>query len=440
MKPIGVFFFTICSVCFNGAYAQEIPADSILTMSEAFELAASHSVQLKIAEKAAELATQRKEIALLYRLPGISTGLNYGYISNSQIWSPSFSNHKTAEIPHNLTQFSVQAAEIIFKGGEVNNTIKKAGMEQQVASLTLDKNLQDIKFLVAAKYLDIYRLINQRTVYANNVTLSEQRLKNIISMQKQGMVTQNDVLRTELIISDLKLAILKTDNSITILNQQLNNVLGRNLSQSLNPDRSLLTDNTAHENLDYYFNVAYQQSHELKISGVENEIARINVKLIGSDRFPEIGIFTGSSLQRPFLNTIPAVDIYSNVWQAGISLRYNIASLYQSPVRLKAGRIQLEQSEQKEILTKQDMELSINAYYIRRREAKEELITLKRDLKSAEENYRIVEKKYLNQLALSTDMTDAANLKVEAELKVTNAQINVVYTYYQLLKAAGILF
>src|SRR4249919_2839397 len=99
------------------SFSQENNA-RILTMHNAFELAAKNSAQLKVSEINTDLARQRTEIAKLGKLPEISSGLNYGYLSNSQIWSPSFDKHTTKPIPHTLTQFSVQASEVIFKGGE----------------------------------------------------------------------------------------------------------------------------------------------------------------------------------------------------------------------------------------------------------------------------------------------------------------------------------
>lgn len=432
--PILVTFFT------SAFYSQNYSSVEVLTLEKAFELAEKNSLQLKISSQYLELAHQKSQINKLYKLPTISTVLNYGYLSNSEVWDSSFSHHVTRELPHQFTELSVTAAEVVFKGGEINTNIQKTKLEEQVAILSKEKNVQDIKFLVAAKYLDIFRLINLKQVYLNNTKLSQQRLKNILTMQKQGMLTQNDVLRTELIISDLELATRKTDNSIIILNQQLNTVIGFPDSKRLIPDTTLLKSIKSIEGIDYFREKSYKENHELKIAAVENMIAETNVKLLGTDRFPEISLFAKNYLQRPFLSAVPAVDIYTNVWQAGINIRYNISSIYQSTTKIAAGKIQSELSKQKEIVTKQNMELSINNYFINYTEAKDILATLKRDLRSAEENYRIVEKKYFNQLALGTDMTDATNIKLEAEIKVTNAEINVVYTYYQLLKSAGILF
>src|SRR5215475_3546449 len=245
------------------SFSQDIKG-RVLTMQEAFELAAKNSAQLKVSEINTDLAHQRVEIAKLGKLPEVSTGLNYGYLSNSQIWDPSFDKLGTKPIPHNLRQFSVQASEVIFKGGEVVNNLKKATLEEQIAVLNQEKSVEDIKFLVAAKYLDIYRLINQRQVYLDNIKLSQERLKNILSLQKQGLVTNNDVLRTELIISDLKLAVRKTDDNIEILNQQLNIVLGLDLNERLIPDSSLLKYSPEEKNINKLMAEAFENNKELR--------------------------------------------------------------------------------------------------------------------------------------------------------------------------------
>jgi outer membrane protein len=437
MKAAHIIMITGLLVFSMTSFGQD--SERKLTMENAFALALKNSTELKITDKAIAIARQKTEVAKLGRLPGISTALNYGYISNSQIWEPSFSKHTTAPIPHNLTQFSLQASEVIFKGGEISNTIKKSALEEQVAVLNHDKNLQGIKFIVAARYLDIYRQIIQRTVYVNNARLSQERLKNILSLHKQGVVTNNDVLRTKLILSDLELAVRKTDDNIAILNQQLNVVLGLDDDQRLLPDSTLLESGKETWELAELLRNAYRKNQEIQIAAKETTIARTNLKITEADRLPEISFFAGSNLQRPYTNSIPARDIYYNVWVTGLSVRYNIASIYQSPRKAKAVELQVEQSHEKEIHQKEQVELAVKAAFIKYNEAQDELQTYKDDLQSAEENYRLVEKKYFNQLALLTDLIDATNTKVEAELKVANSQINVVYTRYQVLKTTGSL-
>ena len=48
------------------------------------------------------------------------------------------------------------------------------------------------------------------------------------------------------------------------------------------------------------------------------------------------------------------------------------------------------------------------------------------------QNYRVIQNRYENGLALITDMVDAANVKLDAELALVSARINVIYNYYQL--------
>jgi outer membrane protein len=431
-----IFTAGLLSYCAS-LHGQDILKNRVLTIETAWDMALRNSTQLKIIAKNVEEARQQTEIEKLNKLPVISTGLDYAYLSNANIWTPTFSEHTVGHLPHQYTLFSTTAAEAVFKGGEVKNTILRSTFQEQVAALTLGQNIDEIKLLIAAKYLDIFGLINQRQVYLNNIKLAQNRLKNVLAMQKQGMVTQNDVLRTQLTISDYKLSLVKVNDNISIYNKQMNMVIGLPDTALMVPDSSLLHSHLQDDGLDSFLQIAHTESHELKIAAVRNRIAETNIKLAGSDRYPEISLISGNNFQRPFTTTIPAYDIFYNIWQAGIAIRYNISSIYQSPRKIKAGRLQLEESIQSESLTRQNLDVNVKAGYIQYHEALYELQTDEHDLGSAEENYRIVEKKYFNQLALLTDMIDAANTKIEAELKVTNAQINVMYTYYVLLKTIG---
>ena len=69
---------------------------------------------------------------------------------------------------------------------------------------------------------------------------------------------------------------------------------------------------------------------------------------------------------------------------------------------------------------------------LRHHEALQQVEALKLSVKQAEENYRIMQNRYLNQLAILTDLLDANSVRLNAELQLTSARTRVIYTYYQL--------
>jgi outer membrane protein len=420
-------------------YGQDSLGNAPLTLPAAFSLALQNSVQLQIRHTAVDLARQQTEIEKAARLPDLSTNINYGYLSSSQNWTPDFSHHTTTVLPHHLTQFTVDATEAIFAGNRINNSIRKATLQEQVAVLSLDKDETDIKFLVAAGYLDIFRLLDEQKVYINNTRLARERLKNILNLRAQGLVTQNDVLRTELIISDYELTTRNIGRSVVQLDNQLNIVLGLPDTTRLIPDTTLTREEQPVGTVESLIDQAYRENHDIKISGKQKQLAETNIRLLKGERLPTLGVFANNNFQRPYLASTPAIDIYYNYWTAGIGLSYNISSIYKSPRKIKAGYIGLELTSKQDSLTRQNVEVDVRNAFVKYTQSLDELQTYRRDLHSAEENYRVVENRYYNQLALLTDLIDATNTKIEAELKVTNAEINRVYSYYQLQKAIGTL-
>ena len=91
-------------------------------------------------------------------------------------------------------------------------------------------------------------------------------------------------------------------------------------------------------------------------------------------------------------------------------------------------------AEEQEI---QRLRLRVHTAYLRHREAVQEVKALRLSARQAQENYRIMQNRYMNQLAILTDLLDANSVRLDVELQLTAARTRVVYTYYQLLRACG---
>ena len=420
-------------------WAQDSLGNHYLTMASAFDLALTNSKEIAIVRKAVTAAHQQGVISYQSRLPELSAGLSESYLSNADTWSSGFADHRVSHLPHLATSFSVAASWTIVAGGRINMSIRQAGLQEELAGLTVVQRREEIKLLVVSRYLDICRQQNQLRIYLDNAQLAHHRLALIESLHRQGMVTRNDILRTRIQINDYELAARRTGNAMIRLNTELNVVLGQPDSMRLIPDTNLLRPPANLETLGHYITIALRDNPQLNFARTESRSAALRVDQQKAERRPVIGLFAGTNLLRPYVYSSPATDIYYNVWQAGLSIRYDIGSLYRSSARIKGSLLDLDVSRTRDTLSEQQVIVGVRNAYNLCQESADELETARRDVASADENYRIVEEKYRNQLSLITDLIDATDTRIEAEIRVNDAIINTLYTYYQLLQFTGSL-
>ena len=416
-------------------FSQEIKQ---MTANEVAELALQNHYQLKVSAQNINIAKQQTDIAKLQKLPSVVASTTQFYLGNVVAIDKDFSNSTTIPMPHYGSTYGVQATQLIFKGGLVNKSIEMAGLREQLSELDLEKNKQDVKFLVISNYLDVYKIINQQSVFNNNKKLAQQRLKNINDFYKQGMITRNEVIRGELALKNLDQGILTLANNRKILNYNLNVALGLPSDTEIIPVENLGNKESG-IGMDYYLNLAHESNPQLKSAQTNIGVADKNIEIIKTDRMPTLSGFGGYSLQRPITTRNPVLDMYSSGWQGGISLSYNIDNLYKTKEKVKLGEMQKNQANDALTLTQQNIDMNVNASYIKYQEAIQQADILNDAKNLADENYKITEAKYLNQLAVQAEMIDAQNQKLQSELDFANAEINVLYQYYNLLKSTGTL-
>lgn len=416
-------------------FSQEIKQ---LTANEVAELALQNHQQLKVSAQNIDIAKQNTNVVKLQKLPNITASTSQFYLGDAVAIDKDFSNSTNIPMPHYGSTYGVQATQLIFKGGLVNKSIELAGLREQLSELDLEKNKQDVKFLVISNYLDVYKILNQQKVFQSNKKLAQERLKNIQKFYQQGMVTRNEVIRGELAIKNLDQGILTLVNNKQILNYNLNLALGLPSDTEILPVESLENKEQG-IGIDFYLNLAHQNNPLLKSAQTNVNVADKNIEIIKTDKMPTISGFGGYTVQRPITTRNPVLDMYSGGWQTGISLSYNIDNLYKTKERVKLGELQKSQANDAVTLALQNVDMGVNAAYIKYQESIQQAEILNDAKKLAEENYKITEAKYLNQLAVQAEMIDAQNQKLQSELDYANAEINMLYQYYSLLKSTGTL-
>ena len=415
-------------------------ADSkLMSIQEMFDLAEANSRSIRtydLAEKEAEQAVQIAKNALL---PSVDVSLSASYLGDGWIADRDFSNGANAPMPHFGNNFAIEASQVIYAGGAISNSIAVAKLRKQLARLDKVRNREDIRFLLVGNYLELFKLQNQAAVYRKNIEQTVRLLADVKARQKEGLALKNDITRHELQLKTLEQALLQINNGITIANNELVTVLGMPLETSIRVDTCLLNSLPVISNEVDWQVTALESSPLLQQAKLSIEESRHNEKIVNAERLPSVALIAGDHLDGPITIEVPPINKNFNYWYVGIGIKYNLASLYKTGSKSRLARYSHQKAVENDLLLRDNIQTQVKASHVRFAEAFAMYDTQKKSLELAEQNYDVINNRYLNDLALITDMLDAGNSKLSAELQVVNARINILFNYYKLKKATGTL-
>ncbi len=406
---------------------------SVITLEEIFETAETNSSQLRPSFTALTEAEREISVARSGRLPDINASLSLSYIGDGFTTKRNFSDYQKAPIPHFGNALSVNITQPVYTGGAVTSAIELAELKSTAARYATDFQRDNIRFQLTGLYLDIYKYDNLRTVVEGNIAAARKVLQEMKARYEQGTALQNDITRYELLVSNLELQLIRINNTIDILNTNLVTTAGLPQGTVIVTDSTILAQSLPKESAAWWQAEAVANSPSLSLARSGVEISRKAESLVRSERLPKIGLQAGWSMDGPILVEVPPIDRNLSYWYVGIGINYNISSLYKSDKSLARSRAATRKAIEQLDATRENVALTVNSDYVRYLEAYEELKTRQKSVELAERNYHTTSTRYSADMALITDMLDAANARLDAEQQLVNARINIIYYYYKLL-------
>lgn len=439
MSKFTLFIMMLCaSLCSMGTYAQE-RARQVMSIDELFSLADRNSKSLRPYATGIEEAREGIRVAKNARLPEIDASLSFSYLGDGRMMDRDFSNGFNAPMPHYGNNFAIEASQAIYTGGAVSNGIALARLQEENAGLSLEANRDKVRFMLVGYYLDLFKQQNRLQVYEKNIEQTRQVLKDLRAKEGEGIVLKNDITRYELLLSNLELTHTQIRNGITILNNHLTTTLGLPADIRIVPDTTILSRVLPVEDDASWATVAYTNSPALKQMSLALQMTRHQDKIIRSERIPKIALFVGNRFDGPIIIEVPPINKNFNYWYIEVGVKYNFASLYKSNKSVSRSKYTMRRTQEQYEDVKEQTELAVKADHVKYLESYVELNTQQKSVELANQNYAVISNRYKNDMALITDMLDASNSKLAAELQLVNAQINIVFNYYKLLYISGTL-
>ncbi len=422
----------LVSVSLQSIVAQELR----LSIDELFSLADEQSLTLATSKSEIAEAEMAVSSAKTARTPDIDLEVQLSYNGDAWISDRDFSNGMSVSTPHFGNMFDIAVTQVIYAGGSIRNSISMANLQKSMAELTHADTKQSIRLVLTGYFLELCQLINQKTILEKNIDQTQKLLDDIEANYEAGTALKSDITRYELQLQGLQLNLTQTINAIDIGNRNLTQTLNLAPTTVIVPDTAFLKLRP-HVGDEADWQQAAQASPTVKQAELAVEMSQKAEQLSKADMRPTVALRIEDKLNGPITYEVPPLDNNVNFWYAGIGVSYNLGSLYKQRRTVSEKKIATNTAATRLSDVQNATSANIHAAYVRYHEALTTLATCEKSLQLANENYDVVHYRYLNGMALITDMLDASNQQLSSELQLMNAEINIALNHYVLLASAG---
>lgn len=410
-----------------------------LGLEEAVQLGIQNSKtlkrsQFKIEEAVTKLA-QSKDAAL----PSATVGFQYlhALMLARTVNIPGVTQN-ALRLPFDFPAYigTLSVSEPIFAGNKLKYARQSADLLLQMSRMDADKDKDDITYLVINSYINYNKILQNQLIVAKNMQDIENKLTEITKYESQGLATKNDVLRFELQKSQMEITRIELENNRQIANYNMNVLLGLPDSTQIQlPDVTYkLDEQPVFADL---LQLAETNRRELQDLSYQSKDADINIKKIHDQRLPTVSGTFGGYYINPTQKPIPTGHTVLAPITLGVGASWDIGTLYTNKNKEKEAAIQKKDLEMGKEEAHDEIRKQVNEYYVMYLQSLQKLKLLQTSVTQAEENERITESKFQNNLVNTTDRIDAQTLLYQTRVNLELAKSDATIAYYDMLKSTG---
>jgi outer membrane protein len=344
------------------------------------------------------------------------------------------------QFPDQNWNSDIRVQQSIYEGGRMTSAFRSAKLTKQQALLNYQTLLADTLLSVRVAYDDVLVAQQQITVNEASVKLLTHELEDVRKRFKAGTVPQFDVLRAHVELANETPHLIEARNNYRIGKNNLLNLLGCNLPQTIWEDVPLeLSDTLMATPMDIDFPaalaLALQKRPELAALRKTEALRREDVVQAKAGFKPSAQIFGGYEWQSlPYGDNISA-DLSG--WMAGAQISWNIFDSGLTRGKIMESQAQFERARLDVDDTRRQIELDVRTAYSNFIEAREVLESQKAVQEEAEEALRQAEVRMAAGSSTQLDVLNAQTALTQARTTQAQALHDYSVARARLQRAVG---
>lgn len=429
---VGFIFILVIPFCFAcDAGAENTPIT--FTLESSIRQALEESTAIHSALEGVLAADERKKGQFAEFLPKL--GSEYSYTRrNDEVRLDS----SLVLNPQDTYEFSATVTQPIFKGFDLITRYRVAGLEFDVSRFELAQTKQDIIVRTKEAYFNVLqaeRLLRVAEDAVKRLAAHEKVARNFYEV---GMTPKNDLLEAEVELANARQKLVVAENRLQEVRAEFNTLLRRHIDAPVIL-QDILTYEPVTQSYESCWKEAGQNRTEFKLADLQIAIAKKNIQLARKDYMPEINL-QGSYNK---LGTDPNLQdkegiIDPDSWNVVLSANWTFWEWGKTRHGVREKLRILAQAKEKRKQVEDDIRLEVKKAYLKLRESEKNIFTVKKAIEQAQENLRMNEERYKEQVATSTEVLDARTLLSETETNYYNALSAYNIAKAQLYRAMGV--
>jgi Outer membrane protein len=410
----------------------------ILTLSEAIQLSLQNSHRLKGSEAKIEEATAALKEAVEKKLPDASITGSYMRLSSANIDLQNKTNGggtptespKVSQAMYGIANISMP----LYAGSRIRYGIESSRYLQKATELDAAQEREEVIANTIEAYINLYKTKAAVNLVKENLSQSQSRVNDLSSLEKNGLLARNDLLKAELQSSNTELTLLNVENNWQLANVSMNLILGLPEQTELVPDSASLSLTPEVKTLNEYIQSALTNRKDVEAMAFREKAAQTGERAVKGEYYPALQL-TGGYIAA----NIPKVLTITNAVNVGVGVSYNIGSLWKTKAKVQQAEARTKQLAAAEALLDDHVRIQVNQQYLNWLSSQKKIQVYAKAVEQALENYKITKNKYDNSLATTTELLDADVAGLQAKLNYAFAKADAVVAYNKLLLAAGII-
>ncbi len=402
-----------------------------LTVEQAVELGLKNSKALKIKLSQVDASEAKKSEANAQMLPSLKFAGSYIRLSEVEPFKVSFQGMSFEISPTILNNYQLRLSlqQPLFTGFRLENNLKM--MELNTLAAQEDYYSDENKLIADIKktYWSLKSAQLMLLAINENIRQVEAHLQDLENFLKVGMATENELLKVQVQLSNLKLTRVEMENNISLAKINYCILLGLNPNTELefvSPENTQIVEPEPLSNL---LEKAFNNRPELRAMDYRKQASSVSIDMARAGWLPQIFLNANYNYNRPNQRLMPLQDKFYGTWDVAITFSYDIWNWMTTKHQTEQARQAFYQSELAFQQLKDGITLEVTQSYYELLKAKEKIEVAKLTQKQAEENFRVTNEKFKQGMISSSELLDA-------ETALLNAKISLIRAYldYQIAK------